>query len=73
VKLALPTRMLTCGAHVFINGETVSCTGATAQAVRELADTRRLQLRTPARPGLRALLYEWYRAGYIELNNSVIA
>ena len=73
VKLALPTRMLTRGAQVFINGDTVACTSAAAKAVRELADTRRLPPRNPADPALRALLYEWYRAGYIELGNAVIA
>ncbi len=40
IRLALPTRMLTRGARVFINGETVTSHGAAGKSLRQLADTR---------------------------------
>jgi len=64
VRLALPTRMLTSGKQVFINGE--SATAPAAGALSRLADTRCLPARTRFNSATRALLYEWYRAGYIE-------
>lgn len=66
IRLALPSRMLTAGAQIFINGETSTAGGATAAALRQLADKRALPVQTRRNPALAALLYEWYRAGYIE-------
>jgi 50S ribosomal protein L16 3-hydroxylase len=66
IRLALPSRMLTSGSQIFINGETSTVGGATAAALRQLADTRGLPPQTRCQPALVALLYEWYRAGYIE-------
>ncbi len=68
VRLALQSRMLTSGTHIFINGETQTVAGTTAGALRELADMRSLMPQTRRNPALISLLYEWYRAGYIELN-----
>jgi 50S ribosomal protein L16 3-hydroxylase len=72
VRLALPTRMLTCGAHVFINSEAVTVPGAGAMALHELADTRRLPPPARTDAATRALLYQWHRAGYIELGKSAV-
>jgi 50S ribosomal protein L16 3-hydroxylase len=72
MQLALPTRMLTSGAQFFINGESVSAPASAAKTLRQLADARSLPPRTPTNAATRALLYQWYRAGYIELGNSVI-
>ena len=67
-RLALPSRMLFRGNTLFINGE-VHTPGATAaRRLARLADRRSL----PPLPRLdresAQLLYQWYRAGYIQLN-----
>ena len=67
VRLALPTRMLTCGAQVFINSETVTAPATTIKTLRQLADTRCLPPLTRTSQAVQALLYQWYRSGYIEL------
>lgn len=72
MRLALPTRMLTHGTQVFINGETIAARSAASAALQRLADTRRLPPLARTDAATRALLYEWYRAGYIEVENSVI-
>jgi 50S ribosomal protein L16 3-hydroxylase len=66
IRLALPSRML-IGKRIFINGDSAARPAAGHALLNRLADTRRLA------PGVRipaatcALLYEWYRAGYIDL------
>jgi 50S ribosomal protein L16 3-hydroxylase len=72
VRLALPTRMLTCGALVFMNGEACAAPATAKKVLRALADTRCLPRQTRISAAGRALLYQWYRAGYIELSNSVM-
>jgi 50S ribosomal protein L16 3-hydroxylase len=67
IRLALPTRMLTSGARVFINSETAIAPAAAVKTLRELADMRCLPPLTRINTATRALLYQWYRAGYIEL------
>jgi 50S ribosomal protein L16 3-hydroxylase len=69
MRLALPTRMLTSGRQVFINGETARAPAASARALRRLADTRRLPAGPRLNTATRGLLYEWYRAGYIEFGD----
>jgi len=69
VRLALPTRMLTSGKKIFINSETVVAPAASVAALHRLADTRELPALTRINAATRALLYEWYRAGYIELGS----
>ena len=66
VSLALSTRMLTHKTRVFINGECTSVSAATRDTLRELADRRRLLPRTRTSRATKALLYQWYQAGYIE-------
>jgi 50S ribosomal protein L16 3-hydroxylase len=69
MRLALPTRMLTSGRQVFINGETARAPAASARALRRLADTRRLPAGLRLDTATRGLLYEWYRTGYIEFGD----
>jgi len=42
---------------------------ASAAVLHRLADTRGLPALTRINAATRALLYEWYRAGYIELGS----
>ena len=72
IQLALNTRMLTLGTRVFINGESARAPAPAGGALRALADQRCLPPRTRTNSATRALLYAWYRAGYIELGDSVI-
>jgi 50S ribosomal protein L16 3-hydroxylase len=66
IQLALNTRMLTSGARVFINGESARVNAPARATLRALADERSLPPRTRTNTATRALLYGWYRAGYIE-------
>jgi 50S ribosomal protein L16 3-hydroxylase len=69
MRLALPTRLLTSGKHVFINSETAVAPATSAGILQRLADTRRLPSGARINTATRALLYEWYRAGYIEFGD----
>ena len=66
LRLDLKTRMLTRGGTMFINGEAQTVDRASRAPLQRLADRRELP---PAKfsDATRALLYRWYRAGYIEL------
>ncbi|HEV7822466.1 MAG TPA: cupin domain-containing protein [Burkholderiales bacterium] len=66
VRLALPTRMLTAGSRIFMNSETTMAPSASMKALQRLADSRSLPPAQRMNAATRALLYEWYRAGYIE-------
>lgn len=70
MRLALPTRMLTCGAQIFINSETAVARAAAATVLHRLADTRCLPPGTRIDALTRARLYQWYRAGYIDIELS---
>jgi 50S ribosomal protein L16 3-hydroxylase len=65
--LALPSRMLFRGNTLFINGEAHTPGAVAARRLARLADQRSL----PPLPRLdresAQLLYQWYRAGYIDL------
>jgi 50S ribosomal protein L16 3-hydroxylase len=67
LRLALPTRMLVAGADVFINGEANRATPAGRRLFAMLADARELARAMRIDEATRRLLYEWYRAGYIEV------
>ncbi len=67
VCLSLKTQMLFHGAAVFVNGERLRASGADRTALVRLADERRLDGIDPEAGELIDLLYEWYRAGYLEL------
>ncbi len=67
VRLALPTRMLFRHGVFFINGEACPARARAAPALRRLADEGRLPPgQTRGRESAR-WLYQWYRAGYLEL------
>jgi 50S ribosomal protein L16 3-hydroxylase len=67
LRLDLKTRMLYSGSLVFINGSSCVPAPRAAAPLRRLADRRRLA--PPERFGAEAArpLYQWYRAGYIEI------
>ncbi len=67
VQLNLKSRMLTSGNTLFINGEFAQTEAPTRDTLQRLADERRLPPHTRTNTATRALLYEWYRAGYIEI------
>jgi 50S ribosomal protein L16 3-hydroxylase len=66
VHLVLQTRMLFHGMRVFINGEACRAGANAARVLARLADAGEL---APSRLDAEALalLYEWYRAGYVAL------
>lgn len=66
VQLSLKTQMLFHGSLIFINGEQLRAGGADRTALVQLADERKLDGIDPSASELIDLLYEWYRAGYVE-------
>jgi len=66
VRLALPTRMLFAGKHVFINGECHDITNTSRHTLIRLADTRAIPP-CAASTAIAKLLYPWYRAGYLHV------
>jgi 50S ribosomal protein L16 3-hydroxylase len=71
IALVPAALMLYGNGMVFINGETHRITDRQAMPLRRLADTRRLAGRRMPRAGpVMAMLYRWYRDGYICLTNS---
>ena len=72
IRLDLKSRMLLSGRMVFINGESVSVEAAPRITLQQLADRRNLPPGTRFKAVTRELLYQWYRAGYIEAGDSVI-
>ena len=73
VQLALNTRMLMSGSRVFINGETAQAGAASRDTLLALADLRRLPPHARANAATRALLYAWYRSGYIAVSANASA
>lgn len=69
LRLDLKTRMLTRGRTMFINGETVTVASDARALLQRLADRRALPPRAALKENTLALLYRWYRAGYIELGD----
>jgi len=67
VRLALPSRMLFRGGTVFINGEACPASATAARLLARLADRRRLPPQARIDPASAQRLYQWYRAGYIQL------
>ncbi len=65
IELAAATAMLFRRGRVYINGETVAASGRTRALLEALADARRLPARTSVTRAAAALLYTWYRAGYL--------
>jgi 50S ribosomal protein L16 3-hydroxylase len=71
VRLAAATRMLFRGRRVYINGESVAVSGRTRACLSELADARGLPAGTSFTPAAAALIYTWYRAGYLGLGGAI--
>ena len=69
VALDRRTRMLYDAEHVFINGEAVPARGRDGALLRKLADERALDARRVrgASKAARALLAEWFSAGWLQL------
>ena len=68
LRLALQTRMLYRGRHIFINGEHCAVSGTAVRPLLRLADGRCLPPHTDIRDETADWLYRWYRAGYIKLD-----
>lgn len=69
MRLALKTQMLFRGHQVFINGERCEVRGTAARALLRLADRRCLPPHAAINEEAGHWLYQWYRAGYIELDH----
>ena len=70
VCLALPTRMLFRSDTIFINGDAHPVGARAARLLSRFADRRSLAPLRRADLDLAHLLYQWYRAGYIDLNRT---
>jgi len=68
-RLALPSRMLFRGNTLFINGEAHAPGTAAARQLSRLADRRSLPPLARLDRESAQLLYQWYRAGYINLGD----
>lgn len=67
VRLALKTRMLYRGRHVFINGEAIAVPGPARPALRAFADRREAIPWASDSVWAARRLHAWYRCGYVEL------
>ena len=65
VALDPKSRLLFAGSRFFINGEAFTPAADEAAALKQLADHRRLAGPLPA--ALRARLFDWYLAGWLEI------
>jgi len=70
VALDARTQLLYRGTRFFLNGELLVPGARERAALAALADARRVPGRRLARAGLAALTYEWYRLGYLHLENA---
>ena len=70
IRLAPATRMLYRGGDFFINGETVAVAARPGRTLSRLADHRSLTPRAVLDRETAGILYAWYRAGYIVLNQT---
>lgn len=67
IELSGKTQMLYHGTCIFVNGERVDADPHAAVLLVKLADRRRLAPPLILDSGAADALYQWYRAGYIEL------
>ena len=67
VRLAGASGMLFRRGHLYLNGEPIAVAGRTRRILERLADERALPPGTSVTPAAAALLYTWYRAGWIAL------
>jgi len=66
VRLALATALLYRRGRFYVNGEAAAVSGRGRAQLERLADRRRLPPGTSFTRAAAALLYTWYRAGYLE-------
>ena len=71
-RLDPKTQLLYAGGQFFINGEAFTAGRRQAALLRELADRRRLDGRRAAASGLRDLLYDWRRSGFLSFEHKSI-
>ena len=69
LRLALTTQMLFRGHTIFMNGDAVETDGSAFRVFSRLADRRELPPGTRLDRAAARQLYEWYRAGYIILQD----
>ena len=67
IHLAGASGMLFRRGAVYLNGERIAATGPTRRVLERLADERALRPGNSVTPRAAALLYTWYRAGWITL------
>jgi len=65
MKLDAKSRLLFAGGRFFINGEAFTPAAEESLGLQQLADHR--QLAAPFPPALRARLFDWYEAGWLEI------
>jgi 50S ribosomal protein L16 3-hydroxylase len=70
VRLAAATGMLFRGGRFYVNGESVAASGQARELLQRLADARCLPRGTSVTRPAAALLYTWYRAGYLGLGEA---
>lgn len=68
VALDPRSRLLFTGKRFFINGDAFTPAGDETAALKQLADRRRLAAPLPV--ALLARLYDWYRAGWLEIDSA---
>ena len=66
IALNPKSRLLFTGGRFFINGEAFAASADEAAALKQLADRRHLAPPLPA--ALRERLYDWYEAGWLEID-----
>jgi len=66
VALDPKSRLLFAGGRFFINGEAFTPAAEETAALQQLGDQRRLA--PPLSTGLRGRLYDWYQAGWLEVD-----
>ncbi len=68
ISLDLKTQMLCHSGTLFMNGEAHAVDSTCYRTLRELADTRRMDVTQDLPQAALDLLYQWYADGYISLN-----
>ena len=73
VSLDPRTRMLALGARLYVNGAAIATERGGRAALLELADRREIAGSRVARGAAAALIFEWYRQGYLAVGKSGLA
>ena len=70
VMLEPKTQLLYSGARFFINGDSLALPKRAAAALRQLANERMAPANSLARAGLRRLISDWQRRGYVRVESA---